>query len=89
MSHVTVSVTRSESVRALSTSADAIMAYLNVSLARLRLVEELSLVVIRSCIHSISESLTGRNNARRILRFEISLMLAIASECKLSLSGLL
>ena len=89
MGHVTVSVTRSESVRALSTSADAIMANLNVSLACLRLVEELSLMVIRSCIRSIHDSLTGRNNARRILRFEISLMLAIASECELSLSGLL
>lgn len=63
MGHVTVSVSRSESVRALSPSADAIMANLNVSLACFRLFEELSLVVIRSCVHSIRESLIGRNNA--------------------------
>jgi hypothetical protein len=57
--HVTVSVTRGESVDSLSTCTSTVMVDLNISLACLGLIKKLC-VVVRSSLSPVSKRISGR-----------------------------
>ena len=59
MGHVTVSVTRGESVNSLSACISTVMVDLNISLACLGLIKKLC-VVVRSSLSPVSKRISGR-----------------------------